>query len=260
MTSDNLKAINELLATVKTLRAPGGCPWDRAQTHETLVPYAIEESFELAQAIESGIDADIKDELGDVLFQVILHSAMAEERNSFKLSDVIQNINAKLIRRHPHVFAGEKVKDMDEIFKRWDEIKAEEKKNLPLKLLDVSPMPALQRATKIGNKTNKLQFDWSNASEVQDKVLEEMAELNHAVSSENKKSMEEEMGDLLFSIAQWARHLGLDAETCLRKGNEKFLRRFNQMGELARQDHRQFTDLSLSEKESYWNKVKKTEK
>ncbi|MES3038734.1 MAG: nucleoside triphosphate pyrophosphohydrolase [Bdellovibrionota bacterium] len=270
-TDDLSSKLEAVVKTVAALRGPQGCPWDKEQTHESLVPYAIEETFELAQAIESKDDQHFKDELGDVLFQVLLHSEMAKERNAFTLSDVIENLNAKLIRRHPHVFSGEHMADMETIYRRWDEIKAQEKKDKQKPALEVSPMPALQRSHKIGAKTKKWGFDWEKASDVKTKVLEEIAEIDEAIAdsssvknlkqsvNENSK-VEEEIGDLLFSVAQWSRHLGIDPESALRKSNEKFLHRFNLMIEESRKQDLQFTELSPDQKESLWSKIKNTAK
>ncbi len=174
---------------VRSLRGPGGCPWDKEQTHQTLAPYAIEEVYEFVEAIESKNDELVKDELGDVLFQVALHAALAEERDAFKIQDVIHNINEKLVRRHPHVFSGQSVSGIDEVWKNWEEIKKNEKKNSPKKSLGPfdfpNTLPALQRAHKIGVKSQKLKFDWSSSDQVLKKVWEEINELQDAKNNQN---------------------------------------------------------------------------
>lgn len=271
---DNFNLFESLMQIVRSLRGPDGCPWDKEQTHQTLTPYAIEEVYEFVEAVESGNDALIKDELGDVLFQVALHAALAEERSAFEIKDVIANINEKLVRRHPHVFSGKRVDGIDDVWKNWEEIKKNEKKNSPKK--DNGPfdfpshLPALQRSHKIGVKSQKLQFDWANSDDVLKKVWEEINELQaekkkldnqpHASESEKVKiqaAMEDEFGDVLFSLSQWARHQGIEPEAALRKANRKFETRFNAMMKIVESENKNWGTLSDDEKESLWAKAKK---
>lgn len=265
---DKLNLFESLMQIVRSLRGPDGCPWDQQQTHQSLAPFAIEEVYEFVEAVESGNDNLVKDELGDVLFQVALHSALAEERKAFQIQDVIANLNEKLLRRHPHVFSGQSVNSIDEVWKNWEEIKRNEKKNSNRKL--ASPfdfpdaLPALQRAHKIGVKSQKLGFDWTTSDEVLKKVWEEINELQEAKKNldsvknhKNENDVEDEFGDVLFSLCQWARHQAIEPEQALRKANKKFERRFELMMEIVAQESKTWTKLTDIEKESYWTKAKK---
>jgi tetrapyrrole methylase family protein / MazG family protein len=279
----DLNVISSLLQVVQDLRGPDGCPWDKEQTHQSLAPYAIEETFEMIEALETKSDGDFCDELGDVLFQVVLHSQLAQERGAFQFSDVVRAISEKIVRRHPHVFADLKVKDSAEVLKNWDQIKAEEKKlkaqnnsqtAVPLNKVFKIPkgLPALQAADAIGEKTQKYNFDWFHAAQVLAQLKEEIQELEQAmtesVSPESFAHMEHELGDVLFSAAQLARHLKIEPETALRKTNYRFENRFVKMLEISNtsqenttaltQDEAlsQFAKLSQSEKENLWEQAK----
>lgn len=259
----NLRHISSLVEIVAKLRGPDGCPWDKEQTHESLTQYAIEETHELVEALEAPAhknkDSLIKEELGDVLFQVILHSQLAAERGAFTIEDVIAGISEKLIRRHPHVFADTKVADTAEVIQNWEKIKKEEKNQQQKDsafALNVPPLPALQRAYKIGKRTEKLHFDWPDLEGVLLKVDEEIAELREALDSENDREIEHELGDVLFSLAQLARHLHLEPEQILRKANSRFESRFHLMVEMATSDGQDWGHLSLEQKEVYWQKAK----
>ena len=262
----NLRHIESLVEIVRSLRAPDGCPWDREQTHESLTQYAIEETHELVEAIESTSaaamkDQKIKEELGDVLFQVVLHSQLASERGAFTLEDVIASISEKLVRRHPHVFADVKVADSAEVIRNWEEIKKAEaaaKQEGPAAFsLNVPPLPALQRAYKIGKRTEKLQFDWENVEGVMLKVEEEFAELREALEEGSDKEINHELGDVLFSLAQLGRHLEMDPEQVLRRANTRFETRFSKMIDVATSEKKDWHALTLEEKESFWLKAKK---
>lgn len=274
---DNFNLFESLMQIVRSLRGPDGCPWDKEQTHQSLAPYAIEEVYEFVEAVESRNDALVKDELGDVLFQVALHAALAEERNAFKIQDVIANINEKLVRRHPHVFSGKHVDGIEDVWKNWEEIKRNEKKNSPKK--DKGPfdfpihLPALQRAHKIGVKSQKLQFDWPNSDEVLKKIWEEINELQvekkkldtvtSASEIEKQKlqtAMEDEFGDVLFSLSQWARHQNIEPEAALRKANQKFETRFNAMMKIVESENKNWNDLTAPQKEEFWSKAKQLTK
>jgi tetrapyrrole methylase family protein/MazG family protein len=253
-----LNTFEALVQVVADLRGPQGCPWDREQTHTSLTPYAIEEVHEMAEAIESGDDAHMCEELGDVLFQVVLHAELARERGVFKINDVIESIVSKIVRRHPHVFSDTTVKDSTEVLKNWDEIKKAEKKNKNIKekVFDVpESLPALQRASKIGEKTEKYKFDWSEASQVLSQLKSEIAELEEALEKKQKPEWQHEMGDVLFSAAQLARHLDFDPEASLREANRRFIARFEKM--LAETGSLEsFVALSSDEKEQLWKKIK----
>ncbi len=260
----NLKDIQSLVQIISDLRGPDGCPWDKAQSHQTLAPYAIEEVHELVEALESADSLHICEELGDVLFQVVLHAQLAAEKNQFNFSDVICGIASKIVRRHPHVFAGQKVTGIDEIFKNWDEIKKLEKQNQPkkTKTIDVpESLPALQRAFAIGEKTNKLNFDWKEISGVIQQLKAEITELEMAIeeppSAQKTDHLRHELGDVLFSAAQVARHLQHEPESCLREGNRRFLKRFEMMLSLKKITAEEFKKLAASEKENLWSAAKK---
>lgn len=252
--------INDLVQIMDRLLAPGGCPWDREQTPKTLVPFAIEEAHELAEAIEKDDLAGIKEELGDLLLQVVFHCALVRNKGLFTLEDVIEGICSKLVRRHPHVFADDKVENSDEVLKNWNRIKGQEKSKLgPKPTFDVPlSLPALQRAQKIGDKTKNLKFDWENPAQVLDKVEEEMGELKDALKSGQKAHAEEELGDVFFVLAQLARHLKFEAESVARAGNRKFEKRFDKMMALVKSRGLDFAVLSTEEKESIWQEIKRS--
>lgn len=256
---ENLREFASLLKVVEFLRGPNGCPWDKEQTHQTLTRYAIEEAFELSEAIDSGDDKEIQSELGDVLLQVVLHSEIARQEKRFDIADVIQGIAEKMVRRHPHVFGEEKAKDSAEVLHNWAEIKAKEKGHSttqPLSFDIPSALPSLLRSQKIGEKTKKVAFDWKDAADCWPKIKEEMHELEHAIQSGKTAAIESELGDVLFSVAQLARHLGLDSEQALRKTNQRFETRFQKMQKLVLADGKDWNSLSADQKESYWKKAK----
>ncbi len=259
-----LNLFASLVQVIADLRGPEGCAWDKEQTHLTLTRYAIEETHEMVEAIESGDDDHICEELGDVLFQVVLHAQLAKDRGSFGIEDVIESITSKIIRRHPHVFAGVSVSGIDQIFENWDQIKAAEKASRPMKILSAIDvpvsMPALQRASKIGAKTRKLRFDWNETHEVLAQLKSEIAELEAAMAEEKSVTRDqhliEEMGDVLFSAAQVARHLDVEPESSLREANRRFLSRFEKMLEIGKIDKVGFTNLPPQTKEELWQKSK----
>jgi len=221
----------ELLDIMARLRdRERGCPWDVEQTFATIAPYTIEESYEVADAIERNNLEDLKDELGDLLFQVVFHARMAEEAGAFAFRDVARAICDKMLRRHPHVFGGAQVADSAEQTKLWEELKRAERSSASpdAGVLDRVPvgLPALTRAVKLGKRAATVGFDWPDVTGVRAKVDEELAELDAAVASGDRGHTAAEMGDLLFSVANWCRHLHLDPESCLRAANERFTRRF----------------------------------
>lgn len=254
-----LNHFDSLVQVIRDLRGPEGCPWDKEQTHQTLTPYAIEETFEMVEAIESGDDAHMCEELGDVLFQVVLHAQLANERNAFNINDVVDSITSKIVRRHPHVFSDTKVENASEVLKNWDEIKKAEKKNKPEKkksALDVPVgLPALQRAHKIGEKTEKYKFDWSEAQQVLAQLKAEITELEEALIEKDASHIEHEMGDVLFSAAQVARHISVEPETALRHANDRFTSRFEKMLALSG-SLEAFVQKTAPEKEQLWSKAK----
>ena len=252
----------EFVETITKLRDPKeGCPWDIKQTHETLIKYFIEETFEVIEAIESKNPEKIKDELGDVLLQIVLHSVIAKQNNHFSIDDVIYNINEKMKRRHPHVFDTKKVQSIEEVTGNWEKIKKLEEGNINnLYTFDKKYLRnnSLICAVKIGEKTNKVDFDWDKAEEVFAKVEEELAELKLELeNNQTKKNIEEEFGDLLFSLAQLGRHLNINPELSLRKANQKFILRFCAMEDIAGDKGLIWSELDRAEKEKLWDLVKK---
>ena len=215
------------------LRAPGGCPWDREQTFDTIKRHTLEETYEVFDAIERRAWPDLKDELGDLLLQVLFYAQMAEEAGYFTLRDVAENLSAKLIRRHPHIFSDATATDADAVLRNWEQIKLEEKKSKPAaeSLLDDIPgsMPATLEAAKLGAKAAKVGFDWPDAEGLFAKLDEETAELRVEIASGDRDRIEAEFGDLLFTMINLGRHLKLDAETALRRSNAKFRARFAAM-------------------------------
>lgn len=258
----DLRDFESLKYIIECLRGPDGCPWDREQTHQTLSRFAIEEAFELAEAIEIGNLEEMKGELGDVLFQVLLHSEIAKQAGLFQLEDVIETLSEKMVRRHPHVFTDQKVKNIDEVFQNWAEIKAKEKaaKNKKEGLFPTPKgLPALQESLKIGEKTRDVSFDWQNAKQVLEKVEEEFNEVKVAMESGDSKAIQHELGDLLFSIAQLARQLKVDPEQALRTTNQRFRARFQGMLDIGNHTMDEFRDLKSEAKEKLWDKAKKME-
>lgn len=252
-----MKEFDELLEMMHRLRHE--CPWDKEQSIDSLRPYIIEEAYECLEAMsklkEHGSN-ELIDELGDVLLQVIFQSEILSENQGRRIIlDVIENLKEKLIRRHPHVFGEAKAENAARVIENWDIIKEKEKGDSPLKSIFDVPhsMTALQRSQKIGKRSKKVKFDWESSEEVWKQVEEEFQELKTANSSSEK---EEELGDLLFSLAQWARHEGFDAEVALASCNQKFLSRFSRMQKLHPHN---FEELDTAKKEELWRRVKKDE-
>jgi ATP diphosphatase len=273
------KDISRLIEIMAGLRTPGsGCPWDLEQTFATIAPYTIEEAYEVADAIARGDLGDLKDELGDLLLQVVYHARMAEEAQAFQFGDVVEAITAKMIRRHPHVFGGEYARDAGAVKGFWERIKAEEKaeraarRQRSASLLDEVPVgiPALTRAVKLQHKAAKVGFDWPSLAPVFEKLKEELAEFEeiafpadprgNTAGEKEAAKVEEELGDLLFVIANVARHLKIDPEAALRAANQKFVRRFgfieDRLAALGRAPH----ESDLTEMDRLWDEAKVRER
>ncbi len=250
--------IAELRAVMHRLRAPGGCPWDADQTHESLIPHLIEEAYEVAEAARSGDMAHLKEELGDLLLQPVFHAEIASERGGFTLDDIARNITEKLIRRHPHVFGDATVEGSADVLKQWEEIKRAEKGGGKQQLLHgvSKALPALMRAQKLQKKAAKVGFDWPDAAPVLDKIREEAQEIAEAMAKMDQAAIEEEVGDLLFSVVNLARKLGVDAEVALSGANEKFTTRFHQLEERAEAGGKNLSKMSLTEMDEVWDAVK----
>lgn len=256
----NLNEFSSLVQLMQDLRGPEGCPWDKEQTHQSLAPYAIEETFEMIEALESHDDQEFCEELGDVLFQVVIHAQLAQERGAFNINDVVKSISEKIIRRHPHVFSETKVNSTQDVIDNWAKIKASEKANKPKKPIFSAPkgLPALSTSQAIGVKTEKLKFDWNHSLEVLNQLKAEIIELEEelAKTSHDSEAIQHELGDVLFSATQLARHLNQDAETSLRVANTRFQKRFNHMLSACGNDEDVFKSLSRPEKENLWKKAK----
>ena len=236
---DAAESLQKAADLMSRLRGPGGCPWDREQTFDSIKRHTLEETYEVFDAIERRAWPDLKDELGDLFLQVLFYSQMAAEAGYFDLRDVAENLNAKLIRRHPHIFGDTVATDSGAVLRNWEEIKREEKKQKPanVSMLDDVPrtMPAMLEAGKLGSKAAKVGFDWPDAEGLFEKLEEETAELCVELEQGTAESVEEEFGDLLFTMMNLARHLKVDTESALRRTNAKFRRRFLAM-ELAAGD------------------------
>jgi MazG family protein len=256
------QALRQLLEVMAQLRDPrSGCPWDLAQDFASIVPYTLEEAFEVADAIERGEPAAIRDELGDLLFQVVFHARLGEERGWFDFAAVAAGIADKLRRRHPHVFADATRADAATQGVEWERIKAAERGAAGARgALDgiARALPALSRAAKLGRRAGRVGFDWPDAAGVRDKVREELAEVDEVLASgAASQRRAEELGDLLFAVANWSRHLGVDAEEALRAANHKFERRFAVMEALARSRGLDLAGLSAADWEGLWQEAKR---
>ena len=267
-------SFSKLCEIVAQLRAPGGCPWDREQTNESLLPATIEEAYEVAEAARSKNDTHFREELGDFLLLAVMHAEIAREGGRFNINDVISEITEKLIRRHPHVFgtvaagvspakdshaaAGTAATTAAAVLKQWEAIKREEKKNDTHYLASLPrALPALQRAQKAQSKVARVNFDWTELGDVIAKVKEELGELKQAIKSEDRPAIEDEVGDLLFAVVNLARKCKLDAETSLQSATDKFVRRFNLLEDELTTRGKKLGEVELSELDEIWNQIKK---
>jgi ATP diphosphatase len=255
--------IDRLVEIMAALRDPeGGCPWDIEQTFKTISAYTIEEAYEVADAIERMDLHDLKDELGDLLFQVVFHAQMAREQGEFAFDDVVNAISDKLVRRHPHVFGEEKVKDKQALNEAWEKHKKNERRHKqaePGSLLDgiASTMPALRWSSKLQKRAAHHGFDWDDIAPVFDKLQEEIEELKaEIVHDDNQQRIADEMGDILFACVNLSRHLDVNPEQALRDSNLRFISRFTVVEQLLQKDGRQMDDCSVEELEDYWQKAK----
>jgi len=258
----------DLVAVQARLRAPGGCPWDREQTHETLRTYLIEESYEVLDAIENGNAEDLAEELGDLLLQILFHADMARETGAFDISDVITGIHDKMVRRHPHVFGDVKAETSGEVLKNWAQLKAKEKQasspkaaasqNPAPSTLDGVPrnLPALLEAYQMTRRAAQVGFDWERVEGIFEKLEEETTELRAALLESDRRAAEEEVGDLLFSVVNLARFLGLDPEVTLKHSNLKFKNRFQEMEREASHSGQRLSELSKEKLEELWDTAK----
>lgn len=249
------KNLEELIAVIAKLRAPDGCPWDKAQTHESLRPNMIEEAYEAVDAIDEKNIPHLREELGDVLLQVLLHSQIASERGDFDIESVAKELKEKLIHRHPHVFGDTSVKDADEVKKNWEILKAEEKTERKSAMDGISKsMSALMSAQKISKRAVKQGFEWPNEESLYECLYSEIEEFKQAEQEKDKIHMEEEFGDILFAAVNLARWNKIDAEQALLKANKKFEKRFRKMEELATKP---LLEYSIEEYDELWKQAKK---
>lgn len=251
MTGDKFIKLVEVMKKLRT-----ECPWDKEQTHDSIKAATLEETHELIEAIDDGDFNEMKGELGDILLHIVFHSQMASETNNFTIDDVIDGITEKLIRRHPHVFGDTKVKDNNEILYNWEKIKLEEGRK---SVLDGIPkaLPQLHRAFRMQEKASKVGFDWDKKENVWDKVKEEINEFEEVANGNDNNKIEEELGDLLFSIVNYARFIGINPENALRTTNEKFIRRFKYIEEKLGEQNKKITESNLEEMDTFWEESKK---
>jgi MazG family protein len=256
--SDQQLASNfvKLREIVAKLRAPGGCPWDREQTHESLLPALIEEAYEVAGAVRVNDAANFREELGDLLLLIVMHAEIARESARFDIDGVLKDVTEKLIRRHPHIFGKSDARDSGAVLKQWESIKRSEKTgkhylgDLP------AALPALVRAQKAQSKVARVNFDWTDLGDVTAKVEEEIQELKQAILEQDRKSIEDEVGDLLFAVVNLARKCELDAESALQAATDKFVTRFNRLENELNSRGKKLGDVDLAEMDAIWEQIK----
>jgi MazG family protein len=249
----------KLCEIVARLRAPGGCPWDREQTNESLLPAVIEEAYEVAEAARAKNDAHFREELGDLLLLVVMHAEIARESGRFNIDNVVREVSEKLVRRHPHVFGESTARDSGAVLKQWEAIKHDEKKGDSHYLASLpTALPALMRAQKAQNKAARVNFDWAELRDVVAKVEEELDEMTRALASQDRQEMEDEIGDLLFAVVNLARKCKLDAESVLQAATDKFVARFDRLEDELRSRGKRLGHVDLAELDEIWNRIKKT--
>ena len=256
------RSFDELVQLMQRLRGPDGCPWDRKQTLPSLKPFVIEESYEVVDAIDRDDRAALVEELGDFLLQAVFIAELTREEGSFDIYDAVTAIHDKLVRRHPHVFGDVEANDAEEVLVNWEKLKNEERKAENKSVLSGVPqsLPALLRAARLTEKAARVGFDWRRTEDVFDKVDEEIAELHEAIASGDETKVHDEVGDLLFTIANIARKLNVNAEEALQSTNRKFTRRFGSMESRVRESGRNVDDLTLEEMDTLWDEAKAAER
>ena len=254
------KSFDDLVKLSRHLRSPEGCPWDREQTLETLRPYIVEEAYEVVQAIEGQDMDELIEELGDLFYEVLFASQIADESGEFDIYEVIDRLHNKLVRRHPHVFGDEKARDAEEAVKTWQRQKLQEKSRKRGLLHIPRTMPSLIRAQRVGEKASQIGFDWRSADEVMSKVKEELSELEAEIKSDNREGIEKEWGDLIFSLVNLGRHLKIDAEGTAHNAINGFIDRFGRIEDKAEARGKQLSELTLEEMDELWEEVKKEDK
>jgi len=260
--NDSGKLFAILVEIMKKLRSPDGCMWDREQNHKTIKRNLIEETYEAVESIENNSYTGLKEELGDLLLQIIFHSQIATESKEFSINEVLQGIIKKLIRRHPHVFQGVVLNSSDEILANWEDIKKKERKEKfkkPDSIFGGIPksLPSLHYASEIQNRASRLGFDWKETTDIFDKIKEELAELKKEVEEGKESQIPEEIGDVLFSIVNFSRRFNIDCEESLYEASKKFIRRYNFMEKYAEENNLNFKKLPLKEKDKLWEIAKR---
>lgn len=256
----NQRAFKKLIDLMTKLRGKDGCPWDRSQTHNSLLPYLIEEAYEVVEAVQSRKNEKLKEELGDLLLQIVFHSQIAEEKGKFDIYEVIEHINSKLRKRHPHIFKTKKKISKKEVLNNWEHIKSAQNKGKSVLSGLPKQLPALLRAYRLGEKVGRLNFDWKDAKDVLPKIKEELEEFEKALKSRNKRKTEEEIGDILFSWVNLSRHLNINSELALNRTIDKFIRRFKLMEKMLKQKKIRFDQADLPFLDSLWEKAKRRQR
>src|SRR5437762_1422362 len=251
-----MTAFEKLCDIVAKLRAPGGCPWDREQTHDSLLPALIEEAYEVAGAVRAKDTANFREELGDLLLLIVMHAEIARESNRFDINGVLMDVTEKLIRRHPHVFGKSDARDSGAVLKQWESIKRAEKRGKHYLGGLPDALPALMRAQKAQSKVARVNFDWSELRDVIAKIEEETAETKSAIASQDQRAIEDEIGDLLFAVVDLARKCKLDAEIALPTGTDEFVARLTRLGDELLAQGKRLGDVDLAELDQIWNRVK----
>jgi len=257
--SETLNSLSKLIKITETLMGEDGCPWDKVQTRESLKPYLVEETYEVLDALDANDPEKIKDELGDLLYQILFHSKISSLKGEFDFRDVIDNLSEKMVRRHPHVFKEGELNTPDQVVKQWEEIKRNEKNQANQKsILDNIPknLPSLLRAQKLQKKTAKEGFDWDQINDVFDKLDEEIAEFKEAVLKKKSADIQNEIGDIIFVITNIAKCYKIDAEEALRSTNNKFIKRFQYIEQKIEAKGKTLKDSPLEEMERYWQEAK----
>ncbi len=259
-TGSNFSNFAKLVEIMEKLRGPDGCPWDKAQKREDLKTYLLEETYEVLDAIEEKSDEKLKEELGDLLLQIVFHAQISKEEKKFDIEDVCKEINEKLIRRHPHVFSNTEAKTPEVVLKNWEKIKKGEKRGKSALEGVPKTLPALLKSYRLQEKAGRVGFDWEETKQVEKKVKEELKELKEAMNKGIKQKIREELGDLLFAIVNLSRFLKIDPEDALQSANEKFIRRFKTIEKKARIKGKELHGMTLAEMDTLWEEAKNDER
>lgn len=258
---NKVDSFQKLLGIMSALRAENGCPWDREQTRESLTPYLVEETYEVIEAIEEGSPHKIKEELGDLLFQIVFHCQLASERGEFSMEDVIDAISNKMMGRHPHVFGDAKFETSEQVVKQWEERKKEEGKNRE-SILEGIPkeLPSLLKAHRIQSRAARVGFDWSRVADVMEKLDEELSEFRDALEHKDQAAIEDELGDVFFVLVNISRFVGVNPEGALRKTISKFISRFRYIETKAAEAGQKLSDMTLEQMDALWDEAKTAQK